>query len=105
MSDLHFSAGALGDTLAELPSSLVYSRTGDLMTILPPEQRQAAVEAGDSPVEVADPQTGTTYVPMRADVYRRMRELLEADEDRHEHQAWARLARKARDEWARENSY
>ena len=75
------------------------------MTTITPEQRQAAVEAGDSPVELADPQTGITYVLMRADVYRRMQELLEKDEDRREHLAWAKLARKARDQWARENSY
>jgi hypothetical protein len=74
------------------------------MTTITPEQRQSAVEAGDSPVELADPQTGSSYVLLRAEVYRRMQELLEADQDRREHQAWARLARKARDQWARENS-
>jgi hypothetical protein len=74
------------------------------MTITP-EQRQAVVEAGASPLELADPQTGSTYVLLRAEVYRRMQELLEALQDHREHQAWARLACKARDEWARENSY
>ncbi len=39
------------------------------MVTITPEQRQAVVEAGDSPVEVADPQTGTSYVLLRADVY------------------------------------
>jgi hypothetical protein len=75
------------------------------MMTMTPEQRQAAVEAGDSPVELADPQTGSTYVLLRAEDYRRMQELLEVDQDHREHQAWARLARKARDQWARENSY
>jgi PHD/YefM family antitoxin component YafN of YafNO toxin-antitoxin module len=75
------------------------------MTTITPEQRQAAVEAGDSPVVLADPQTGINYVLMRADVYRKMQELLEVDEDRREHQAWARLARRARDQWAQENPY
>ena len=75
------------------------------MTTITPEQRQAVAEAGDSPVELAEPQTGTAYVLVRADVYRRMRERLEEDEDRREHQAWAKLARKAREQWARENPY
>jgi hypothetical protein len=75
------------------------------MTIITPEQRQAAVEAGDSPVELTDPQTGVRYVLLRCDVYHRMRDLLEADEDHREHEAWARLARQARDQWAQENAY
>jgi hypothetical protein len=75
------------------------------MTVITPEQRQAAVEAGDLPVELADPQTGITYILMRADVYRRMQQSTEVEEDNREHPAWAKLARKARDDWARENSY
>jgi hypothetical protein len=75
------------------------------MTTITPEQRQAVAEAGDSPVELADPQSGTAYVLVRADIFRRMQERLEEDEDRREHQGWAKLARKARDEWARENPY
>ncbi len=75
------------------------------MTTITPEQRQAAAEAGDSPVELADSQTGTGYVLMRADVYRKMQELLETEEDRREQQAWAILARRARDQWAQENPY
>jgi hypothetical protein len=75
------------------------------MTTITPEQRIAVAEAGDAPVELADPQTGTAYVLLRADVYQRMQELLEADEARREQEAWSRLARKARDQWARENAY
>jgi PHD/YefM family antitoxin component YafN of YafNO toxin-antitoxin module len=78
---------------------------GGFMTTITPEQRQAAVEAGDSPVELADPQTGISYVLMRADIYRKMQEILETDEDLREHQAWAKLARRARDQWAQENPY
>ena len=66
------------------------------MTTITREQRQAAVEAGDSPVESADSQTGTNYVLMRSDVYRKMKEILEGDEDRREHEAWAKVERKAR---------
>ncbi len=75
------------------------------MTTMTPEQRAAVAEAGDAPVEVADPQTGTEYVLLRADVYQRMRELLQSDGARHEQEAWSRTARKARDQWARENAY
>ena len=52
------------------------------MTTITPEQRVAVAEAGDAPVELADPQTGTACVRLRAEVYQRMRELLEADEAR-----------------------
>ena len=41
---------------------------------------------------------------MRADVFQRMRELVEAEEVRREQDAWSRLTRKARDQWARENA-
>lgn len=75
------------------------------MTTITPEQRQAVADAGDAPVELADPQTGAAYVLVRAEVYQRMRDLLETGEDRANHEAWAQLARKARDEWARENPY
>jgi hypothetical protein len=75
------------------------------MTTITAEQRQAAVEAGDRPVELADPQTGDTYILMRADVYHRMQQSMAVDENDQEHRAWAKLSRKARDDWARENSY
>ena len=114
--DLHFSYSELCDKLerraphlgrispgANPVGSSVQSWAGGFMTIITAEQRQAAVAAGDSPVELADPQTGMTYVLMRGDVYYQIRDRLEADEDRREHQAWAKLARKARDQWAWEN--
>lgn len=75
------------------------------MTTITPEQRRAAADAGESPVELADPQTGNAYVLVRADVFRRLRELAESAEDQGEHEAWGRLARKARDQWAGENDY
>lgn len=75
------------------------------MTAITPEQRRAAEEAGDQPVELADPQTGDSYILVRADVFRRMLELSENGEDRLGHEAWAALARKARGGWAAENPY
>jgi hypothetical protein len=75
------------------------------MRTITAEQKQAVEEAGDSPVELEDPQTGAAYVLMRADVFRELRKLLEKDEDVREQEAWSKVARKARDEWARENPY
>ena len=75
------------------------------MTTITPEQRLALAEAGDSPIELADPQTGDAFVLVRAEVFRKMRDLLEEDEDLREKEAWSKLARKARDQWAGENSY
>ena len=71
------------------------------MTITP-EQRQAVLGAGDSPVEIADPESNTSYFLVRADVYRKMQEALDDEQDKA---AWAALARKARNMWAAENSY
>ena len=74
------------------------------MTTITPEQRVAAAEAGDAPVALADPQTGAEYVLLRADVYQRMCQRLEDEEARREQDAWSRLSRKARDQWATENA-
>ena len=75
------------------------------MTTITPEQRLALAEAGDSPIELADPQTGDAFVLVRAEVFQKMRELIEEDESHRELEAWSKLARKARDLWAGENSY
>jgi hypothetical protein len=73
------------------------------MTILTSEQRKAVESAGDQPVEIMDPQTNTAYILMKAEVYQRLREQREEEVDLREREAWARLGRKARMEWAREN--
>lgn len=75
------------------------------MNVITPDQSRAAAEAGDAPVELADPQTGDSFILVRADIFRRMRDLLEDREDRLEHEAWATLGRTARDQWATENPY
>jgi hypothetical protein len=75
------------------------------MTTLTPELRQAVEQAGDQPVEINDPQTNTEYILVRADVYKRMCEILEDDEDRREKGAWAKLGHKARSDWASGNAY
>ena len=75
------------------------------MATITPEQRQAVSEAGDSPVELADPRTGDAFILVRAEVYRKMRELIEEEEGRSEQVAWSKITRKARDQWAAENPY
>jgi len=75
------------------------------MTTLTPELRQAIELAGDQPVEITDAQTNMAYVLLKADVYKRMREILEEEEDRREKDAWSKLGRKARSEWAKENLF
>jgi hypothetical protein len=49
------------------------------MTI-PAELRQAIERAGNEPVRIEDPEIRGTYVLLRADVYERMRALMEAEE-------------------------
>ncbi len=75
------------------------------MTTLTTEQREAVESAGDQPVQVTDPLTNNAYVLLKAEVYRRMQELLEDEVDRREKDAWSRLGRKARSEWAQENPH
>jgi hypothetical protein len=75
------------------------------MTTLTPDQRRAVEQAGDQPVELTDPQTNTAYILVKAEVFRRMRAAQEELEDDREKEAWARLGRKARSEWAKENPY
>jgi hypothetical protein len=41
------------------------------------EQRRAAAEAGGGPVPVNDPETDTAYVLVRADIYERLRAVVD----------------------------
>ena len=60
------------------------------MNTLSPELRQAVEEAGDSPVQLMDPETLRTYVLVRSDQYQ---SLLD-DEERREQAAFLRIAKK-----------
>jgi PHD/YefM family antitoxin component YafN of YafNO toxin-antitoxin module len=75
------------------------------MTTLTPELRLAVELAGDQPVVITDPQTNAAYVLLKADIYKRMQAILEEEEDRREKDAWSKIGRKARSEWAEENPY
>jgi hypothetical protein len=50
------------------------------MATITPEQKQLVEQAGDEPVRIADVETNREYVILRADVYDRMRHLLEEEE-------------------------
>jgi hypothetical protein len=56
-----------------------HKRSADMAT-LTPEQRQEIQRAGEEPVRLADPETQTEYVILKADVYDRIRAL--ADDTR-----------------------
>ena len=54
------------------------------------------------PVRLSSPELGEDLIVLRASTYEELRELAQ---DEQEKRAWADLARKARDSWARENPY
>lgn len=47
------------------------------MLKLTPEQQREVREAGDSPLRLADPDTRTEYVVVKAELYDRMRRVFE----------------------------
>jgi hypothetical protein len=55
------------------------------MTGLNHEQRRLVEQAGDQPVRIEDPEMHQAYVLVRADVYERVRDVIEprSDEERH----------------------
>ena len=57
-----------------------YHRRSPHLATLTPEQRQEIQKAGEEPVRLADPETQTEYVILKADVYDRIRAL--ADDTR-----------------------
>jgi hypothetical protein len=61
---------------------------------LTPELKQALEEAGDEPVRVEDPDTHTTYVVIKEDLYRKLRVVVpESDFTLHEFEEMRRSAR------------
>jgi hypothetical protein len=50
------------------------------MATITPEQMRLVEQAGEAPVRIADAETHREYVILRADVYDRMRHLLEVEE-------------------------
>jgi hypothetical protein len=65
------------------------------MIELTPEQARAVAEAAETPPTVLDPQTSTSYVLIREDVYKRLRGLLYDDTDLGHEQLRSLLARSA----------
>ena len=69
------------------------------------EEQLQAVRASEVPVPVLDPRTKEAYVLLRAELYERIKALLEDAEDQREQEAWLDLTEEARREWAKENPY
>jgi hypothetical protein len=51
------------------------------MIELTPEQRRLVEQAGDRPVRIEDPDMHQEYVLIRADVYERVRDVIETPKD------------------------
>ena len=62
------------------------------MIALTEEQRQAVEQAGDDVPTLLDAKTQTAYLLIRKDVYDRVRELLDEEEDRKLQAGWQKLA-------------
>jgi hypothetical protein len=75
------------------------------MTTITPELRRALEQAGDSPVELTDPETRAAYFLLKAEVYGRMQEALEEQRDRQEQDALLEMSRRSRLAWLAENPY
>ena len=73
------------------------------MTLITPELRQAIEQAGDSPVELTDPETHAVYVLLKAEVYRGMQEALENQQDRQAQDNLLERSCKNRLAWLAEN--
>lgn len=68
-------------------------------------QQQQALDTAPETSQVVDPRTNTTYVLVRADVYERLKELLDGAEDQALHKAWLEMATRTRRHWVEENPY
>ncbi len=68
------------------------------------EQQQQAVDASPEP-RLIDPRTKKAYVLIRADIYERLRPVLERGEAALQEEAWLDAVEEARNEWAQENPY
>ena len=54
------------------------------MPTLSPEQKLAVTQAGDAPVRITDPESDTSFILLRADVYERMLAASEGEPDPRE---------------------
>ena len=56
------------------------------------EQQRQALEMGEEPLALVDAKTQTVYVLLRKDVYDRVQEWLENEQDRKLESGWQKLA-------------
>lgn len=68
------------------------------------DQRQLIDASADRPTRVIDPATRETYVLVPTDVYEELCTFLDGDE-KAERAAWLNAARRARQQWLKENPY
>jgi hypothetical protein len=66
------------------------------------EQQRQELQGNGETARVLDPTTHTEYVLVRADIYSRLRPLLEEAADEAEQEAWADAVAEARSEMASE---
>lgn len=72
------------------------------MSTITPEQRREIEQAHGGPIRLTDPQSNDTYYLLSADVFERLRELME---QRREEDALLDRSRKNRLRWIAENPY
>lgn len=56
-----------------------YNRTTEVPTTITTEQEPATERSGIKPVAIEDPDSGSTYHLVRADIFQKMRELVEIE--------------------------
>jgi hypothetical protein len=69
------------------------------------EQRRAVEEHPEEPVRLVDPASQKIFVLVSAEIYDRIKDLLEDIEDRAGKKAWLDSATRARRKWVQENPY
>jgi len=68
-------------------------------------EQQQALDAEPETPQVVDPRSNTAYFLVLADVFERLKELLEEAEDKALHKAWLEKATQTRRRWVQENPY
>jgi hypothetical protein len=68
------------------------------------EQQQQTLDR-EQPPRLIDPRNNTAYVLVRADVFERLKDLVEDAEDQVLREAWLRASHQSAVSWMKENPY
>jgi hypothetical protein len=68
------------------------------------EQQRQAVLNGEA-IRVSDPEMGEPLVVLREELYQRLKDLLEEEEDRKVQEAFLKASHQSAVEWMKENPY